>query len=111
MTANQIPYWPSCYLGHLSLTLVENLNGRGNWPCGQCPDVKQVHGVGHNALAKLKSYCNAPPKFARIRIEVERLAKLLAGVEDFAKISSSCIIDSGLAEQVSLAASQVPSIN
>lgn len=71
----------------------------------------QVLGVGHNVLAKLKSCYNAPPEVARIRVEVERLAKLLKSVEDFAKINSSSPIDSGLAECVSLAASRVASIN
>ena len=42
-------------------------------------------GVGQNALAKLKSCYNAPPEVARIRTEIERLAKLLASVEDFAR--------------------------
>ena len=71
----------------------------------------EVLGVGHNALAKLKSCYNAPPEVARIRDEVERLAKLLTNVEDFAKINSSYPIDSGLAKCVSLAASRVASIN
>ena len=71
----------------------------------------QLLGVGRNALAKLKSCYNAPPEVARIRVEVERLAKLLASVEDFAKINSSCPVDSGLAECLTLAASRVASIN
>ena len=71
----------------------------------------EVLSVGHNALAKLKSRYNAPPEVARIRVEVERLAKFLANLEDFAKINSSCPIDTGLAECVSLAASRVASIN
>ena len=71
----------------------------------------EVLEVGLKALAKLKACYNAPPEIARIRAEVERLAKLLANVEDFAKMNSSCPIDSGLAECVSLAASRVASIN
>ena len=71
----------------------------------------QLLGVGHDALAKLKSCYNAPPEVARIRVEVERLAKLIASVEDFAKINPSCPIDSGLTECISLAASRVASIN
>lgn len=71
----------------------------------------QLLGVGNNALAKLKSCYNAPPEVARIRVEMERLAKLLASVEDFAKSNSSFPIDSGLAECMSLAASRVASVN
>ena len=71
----------------------------------------EVLGVGHHALAKLKSCYNAPPEVVRIRVEVERLAKLLANIEDFAKMNPSCSIDSGLVECVSLAASRIASIN
>ena len=71
----------------------------------------QALGVGQNALNRLKSCYNAPPEVARIRTEVERLAKLLASVEDFAKINPSYSIDSGLSECLSLAASRIASIN
>ena len=69
----------------------------------------EVLGVGHSALAKLKSCYNVQPEIVRIQVEVERLVQSFE--QDFAKISSSCPIDSGLAECVSLAASRVASIN
>ena len=71
----------------------------------------QVIGVGQKALAKLKSCYNAPPEVARIRVEVGRLAKLLASIEDFVKMTSSDLIDTGLSECLSLAATRIASIN
>lgn len=71
----------------------------------------QAIGVGQHALSNLKSCYNAPPEVARIRVEIERLAKLLASIEEFARTSSSCPVDSGLSECLSLAASRIASIN
>ncbi|KAL6722286.1 hypothetical protein ACLMJK_001393 [Lecanora helva] len=71
----------------------------------------QAIGTRQHVLAKLKSCYNAPPEVARIRIEIERLATLLASVEDSAKASPSGTMNTGLSDCVTLATGRIASIN
>lgn len=71
----------------------------------------EVIGFGGKALAKLRACKHAPPEVARIRTEVEKLARLLVSIKSFADGNSGTYIHDLLAEALKDAATRLEVLN